>query len=237
MTLLNKLFDLNKELYSPHTLFGVIASGKVTGPTPDFEDDYTTNTGWTQVGTNITVNSVGNPDVCYFNADDANNDEKDNKQLGFTLSDSLWYADWEMKTISGSVDWFSNPYMLTSSTGKTQSADAIGIRIQGGTGSAANCFAIRYDGGVGAASAAKIDLTTTTLYYFRLERTSTTNIKLSVFTDSGRTTHETGSPVSLTIPSTVQTLTTLQHSNLEDAFNELITLQIDNTEIFDGVAP
>lgn len=50
-------------------------------------------------------------------------------------------------------------------------------------------------------------------YYIRLERVSSTEIKLSVFNDDKRTQHLSGSPISLQIPSKITGLNTVQVSN------------------------
>src|SRR5690606_14803843 len=70
--------------------------------------------------------------------------------------------------------------------------------------------------------------------YFRLIRSSSTLVKLSVFVDSLATTHVSGSPVFLTIPSTIDGLTTVQHgNNVRGQVERELTGIIDNLCITD----
>lgn len=50
-------------------------------------------------------------------------------------------------------------------------------------------------------------------YYPRVQRTSSTEILLSIFSDSQRTNHIPGSPITFIIPSTVEGITHIQHGN------------------------
>lgn len=72
------------------------------------------------------------------------------------------------------------------------------------------------DGG-SITSTAQIDIVHGTTYYVTLERLSATEARLSLFTDSARTTHLTGSPLTLTIPATITNLAYIQGSNYAGA--------------------
>ena len=76
-------------------------------------------------------------------------------------------------------------------------------------------------------------------YYITVERTSATNVKLSVFSDSTRVTHVTGSPQILSsVPSTLTGLDSLQHSVASTGgATPSLTASIDNTSIWNGFNP
>lgn len=200
----------------------------------DFFEQYTTNTGWTPVGSNVTVDDAV-ADVCRFAAATAD-DNRVHKALGFTLSDSLWIYETEMIfAFSASLDVI--PFCLSAGTGAptTASQDAIIFFINGGT---PNMIVSYKDGAAGLANGTGTPVTfsASTQYYLRLERTSTTNIKISIFTDAARTTHEGNSPQNFTIPSTVGGLTTLQHGVRDTASGATVTGTIDNSFIQDNAS-
>jgi len=78
----------------------------------------------------------------------------------------------------------------------------------------------------------------TTTYYPRFERLSSTLVQLSVFSDAMRTTHMAGSPVTLTIPNTIDGLNTVQHGNIvRGDYRRELTGTVDNLCInFNGVS-
>lgn len=177
-----------------------------------FIDGYLTNSGWTQVGTAITVDS-GTTDKLDGTSVVANADHRVYKSLGFTLSDSLWVSEFELNITALATNSQGFPVWLSAGTGKPRdgATDGIGVMIQDPAGTN-QILIIKSNGGTLATSTA-MTLPLSTLFYCRLERTSTTNARLSVFTDSGRTAHQAGSPINYTIDSTITTLTTLQHSS------------------------
>lgn len=77
----------------------------------------------------------------------------------------------------------------------------------------------------------KIDISFGLIYYCRLERTSPTNIKLSVFLDPQRTALI-SAPIQFTIPSTITGLNTIQHSNHWSGTNQWFQGWVDETIIF-----
>ena len=209
----------------------------VYGPVPTFQDDYTTNTGWTQVGTTITVNS-GTAGKADGTSVPANADHRVHKALGVTLSNSLWYADFEFNITAvgegaqGSIAWFS------AGTGRMRdgSTDGLGVWIQrpGGT---PQIGIVKADGAtVGVSTTQTLPLST--LFYCRFERTSTTNARLSVFTDSARTVHQTGSPINYTIDATITTLSIIQHtSDASGGSAATWSGTVDTMRVYDGISP
>lgn len=87
--------------------------------TKDFSDDYTTNSGWIQTGTLVTVDS-GLADKVYSNSAPANAVHKVYKSLGFTLDNTLWTAQFEHKFISASSG-HAIPFIFTAGTGTVES--------------------------------------------------------------------------------------------------------------------
>ena len=211
-----------------------VATGEATATASDFEDAYTTNTGWTQTGTAITVDS-GIADKLACVSVPTNADHRVSKALGFTLSNSLWIAEFDYQLTSSVVDARAFPFILTAGTDKPRSTqDMLGIRTQQNGG--LTMFTIYKDGAGSVTDGTNITIVSGTQYYIRLERTTATNLKLSIFSDSARLTHITGSPTNQTIPSTVDTLTTLQHSSDDAASTEAWSANIDNTKIEDNAS-
>ena len=201
------------------------------------DEAYTTNAGWTtQAGTTITVDS-GTADKLDGTSVPANADHRVSKSLDGTLSDSLWIADFELNVASmgvgtqGFIVWFS------AGIGKPRDGvtDGLGAFIQEPAGTE-QIGIVKSNGGT-LATSTMMTLPMSTLFYCRLERTSTTNARLSVFTDAVRTTHQSGSPINYTIDSTITTLTTLQHSS-DDGGGTANTWSgtIDNMKVYNGVS-
>lgn len=218
------------------TFFGIIASGAIDPIF--FSDDYTTNTGWTQNGTKVTVNSA----VAGKAAGTGNSTGNESvvKTMDGTLSDTLWFAEFDLKMVSAS-NWFSAPYVFTAGTGAATTAtqDALGIAFNGTGASDATVFVFEKVAGAAATltTTTDLNLVATTQYFARLERTTSTNLRVSIFSDSARTTHITNSPKNITIDALIGGLTHLQHTTLPDAADNLSTWEIDNTEVFDNDTP
>ena len=74
-----------------------------------------------------------------------------------------------------------------------------------------------------------IPISTSTTYFVRLERLSATETRLSVYSDSGFTTHIASSPVTLTIPSTVDALQYISSATFSQAGgSRVVTGTLDN---------
>ena len=196
----------------------------------DFADAYTTNTGWTQTGTLVTVDSgVADKAACAACLNNADN--RVHKSLGITLSDTAWIYEFEFKRTDTNGD-ITLPALLSSGTGDPEDAtqDELGM-FTGGTSTLGSFYK---DGAGGVTTSSTITFTDGTQYYATLQRTSTTNLKLSIFSDSARTTHITGSPLDFTIPATVTTLTTLMHSVKSNGGTQGSTWDIDNSNIWNS---
>lgn len=183
-----------------------------------FSDAYTTNTGWTQVGTGITVDS-GTADKTDFASVADGVDRRVHKALGDTLTNA---NTWRLESVFSRQAGTSLPthmiYVLSAGTGnpKTSNQDAVvvyyGTGAYSGTG---DCFAMSGKDGSGTLTPiipTEICISTNTDYYIRLDKLSNTDYTLNVFSDSLRTTHISGSPTSATLSSGITGLTTIQHS-------------------------
>ena len=217
-----------KSLSIQNPAFLAIKSASAT-----FEDDYTTNTGWTQVGTlldvdNIVADKVGATAV----TSDA---ERVSKSLGVTLSNTLWYAEFELNVVSQSTDAELLPFLLAAGTAAPASStqDYCGFDVY--ELSVIPRFRVHARNGSTNTYGTAINGVYNTLYYFRLTRTSATNLTLSIFTDSARTTHLSGSPQSVTIDSTVDTLTTLIHSGW--VAGRTSNFSLDTTRVYNNASP
>ena len=204
---------------------------------PTFADDFTSNTGWTQTGTTVTVNSGIAGKAAYVSSSGASTDRV-SKGLGITLSDSLWCADFDFQATTmtaGGDDAQGAVFSLCSTTGTPRSGTQDNIMMfiynSGGT-----TYLLSYArDGTSTSVSSGIIISLSTQYYCRLQRTSATGARLSVFSDADRTIPISGSPVNYTIPSTINTLTTLVIGSGAGAGSSTISLDIDNAKIYDGV--
>ena len=208
----------------------IIPSVKVSGAT--FEDDYTSNTGWTQTGSKVTVNS-GKSDWVDANAP-ATNDSLQQviKSLGITLSDTAWTADFTYINNGGTVGGY--PFVFQSGTGNYDSASNDAITM-----SEDNPNKIKINtknGGTYVAGSSTIAVGSGTTYYIRLQRTSATDIKLSAFTDSARTTHASGSPVTASNAgiANITGLTYVQHQNQTSGGGGTTNFEITDLKIYNN---
>ena len=196
-----------------------------------FSDAYTTNTGWTLTGTKVNVDSTV-ADGLSFNAIDGDDEERATKSLGFTLNDTQWRADLTFKHTA--VSSGENIYLalLAADTSlRNDSGDGLGF----GMGDNGKLIMHARDGATLTTNYATAAITPVinTFYYASLERTSTTNLRLSIYTDSGRTTHLTGSPENFTIPSTITTLTLVSHQTYNTGVTaRTLTAQGDDLAIY-----
>ena len=192
-----------------------------------FQDNYSTNSGWTQVGSTITVNSPTFPGIVKFNnafGGGGVNDQRVYRQLSSSLPTDSWIAELDYKfTASSLVHHYPLAFSSTSANVDLQSE---ALRITHGTG----VNALLIGGGSGSAS---IPISTNAQYYLKLERTPTQLI-LSIFSDPARTIHVSGSPVFSGILATDYTnLNYIQHSNsIQSGSARTVTAEVDNTKIY-----
>lgn len=206
-----------------------------------FQDDYTTNSGWTQVNTNVTVDDPSFPNICKFNdVHEVTVDRRVFKSLGVTLP-ATWQHDFDFKLQSPTSFPAHAIVTLADTPGATPPSlfscigAGFGDGALGGSGTGLSLFYIE-NGGAGLVFGNEkiINLVTNTQYYCRLQRTSATTIRLGLFTNVARTISF-GSPIDMIIPSTIINLDTLQHANFTDGGpGRTLTCEIDNTKIYES---
>jgi hypothetical protein len=113
--------------------------------------------------------------------------------------------------------------------------DAIGMQ-HGTTVNEVKIFSVNNgDAGVDQVFSTGIPVSTSTQYYVRLERLSSTETRLSVFSDATFSTHIASSPVTLTVPSTIDGLRYVHSQNSSDGgAGRTLTGTLDNLSIQEG---
>lgn len=192
-----------------------------------FADDFSDGALWTTVGTDVVVNNG----TAEFQNNAANGTQKRIHQaMGTTLnSNDIWSADVEFHIDSAPTGATGHsPICLTAGTQEPFSdcPDLIctgvpngtqdGIFITFVTSSPVDSdrgFVIKAREGSTSTeyTSTKVEaLSFNTTHYLTLERLTPTKLILGVFSDPSRTTHLPGSPVSLTIPASIDGLNTVQ---------------------------
>ena len=170
------------------------------------EFDFSSNTNWDVsnggTGDNHVEIDTTNGYVLAYKVMNYSNDPKRvaydlQTNDSFTLSDSKWYCDFEVYWLStGGDDNLGTGQGIGFSAGNNQmsdiSTDCI-VLDMGGTDTQAN-IALQTQNGETEYPTSSINIPFNTTMYCRMERLSTTEVRWSIFTDSARTTHATGSP-------------------------------------------
>ncbi len=198
----------------------VPVAGNVTAQINSGEQ-FTADT-WTDVGTKIHV-TVGNERLEY-ESEKSGADDRCYKDLT-AMSNTNWRLDFTLNnTAKGTVGGSMAFGMWSSNTQwNTYAGDALFVQVFNNPGIV--LYIERIDGGATALSATGVNITLGTPYYVTLERNTAILSTLKVYSDPGRTTQITGSPVTLAIPAGVQTLRYIQAANYADgtgAGNEVI---------------
>jgi len=211
---------------------------------PSYSANFTSDAGWTKVGTQIDVDNHVTDELAGLLQDGDAGTEKVYQALGLTLSDTLWYARYpQLQTGGAGTSQYNMACLLT--------ADTVPALSENGTGG--DCCFMELSqgssnlymkmGGLNAGDA--IDYTTNitpvrvTQYYMQMERTSATGIRLSVFPNSGYSSHISGSPTTATVVSGMGGLDNIAgYKN----FNALApantwTGHSATMEVWDGIAP
>jgi len=220
--------------------FGV-AFGGGNGNGADFESDYSDAGDWTQVnasaGADVNVNDTISNHVANNNADADTNHEV-YQDMGLTLDNELWYADFQWTlTDAGTINASTFPFIFADATGSIRGAPspsiyALGVMTQGGQ------VKIYYQTiPTSPVESTAISVSEDTLYYLRLERTGTEAAKLSVSESEAGGTDISGSPVTLTIPSAIQDLDILHHGICGTIANDTSSWNGTNIKVYDGVNP
>ncbi|HEX5457828.1 MAG TPA: fibronectin type III domain-containing protein [Candidatus Nitrosotalea sp.] len=222
--------------------FGILAQNAFadssTNDTVIYHDDYSSNTGWTQVGTQVTVDSPQSPGMVKFNnvsGGGGTTEERVYKQLPSTLPAYNWVLETNYMFTSSSIP-LVYPIALTIDSSNPEvtsfGTSAPNITIFHGLGT--DQIGIVSLGSLSST----IPVSPNVQYYLKLERTQT-QIVLFVFSDSARTQQIPGSPVFLNFDSTkLPNLDFIQHSGSKSAGPaRIITAQITNTTIYQANLP
>lgn len=215
------------------TNIGDYATPLYAGNSPAENFDYASATGWTSDGSQVAI-SEGLLNFNTVQGGSIANRQGQRKALAAALANDVWQCDFEFRYMASA----SSPDIIvvgfaenTNWFGDGSSNDLIAAVFNAGG------LHPQYQDGTGASNGTSISVSTSTTYYCRLERTSTTNIRLSVFSDSARTSHIAGSPVNFTVPATVQNLAYLVHSNRWGAgTSNTLTGTVDNVVVFSNDA-
>lgn len=210
----------------------VIQTTVLPSGTTLFTDAYTTNTGWTQTGTLVTVDS-GVADKIAFVAALDGTDRRVSKSLSTTTPPSYWKLDTTFNPtaattpahlIIGLTAGTGNPYTATQ--------HMVGIEYNDTTSNGL-CVAYKDGSGTVGNSTERIAAATGSTYYISLEQIRLGYITLSVYSDSGRTSHVSGSPISTYIPTGISMLTTIQHSVASTGGGtRSLTATLDDTTLY-----
>ena len=212
--------------------------------TPDFEDDFTTDKGWTETGTQFTIDTSTNNRVDGIlkrtgvdeyvvkdlqDADALNGSNLDDD--AFVIRAKLHYSG-----TSGTSFSSTNSFGPSSTSGSANSAqDSIVFQFIGPSGTP-RVYAIEADnetlnvGGIAFATSWAPVLT----WYIQWARTSTTSATLGLYSDDAYTTlieEET-----ITLPSTVQNLRYLKFSIFPSSNRaDTMTVYFTDVKVWNGV--
>jgi len=206
-----------------------------------FEDDYSDTIGWTQVGNEVEIFN-GKVNFLNGAKDGAGSGGEGQKRvyklLPFTLNSSdLFIVEFEfLPTQFGAYP--NNPFPMVDHNlfGLTESSqepyndcndldctgfpigmqNVITVNIVSNNPPNSDAFFRIYarENGNGYTNSILISNGgLNTIKYITLEKTSSTNLELSVFSDANKTIHLAGSPISLSIPNNIDNLNYIQHGN------------------------
>ena len=196
-----------------------------------YEDDFTTDVGYTQTGTLVTIDDVTNFNVKIDSPTDATHYVT--YPLGFTLDDEHWVAEADINVTGGSNggDFMMIGFVAGSSAHQSTSADYIGAFSNHDATTNHAFFIGTKDGASETNSAHTADRADNTTRYIRLTRKSKTEIQLDVFSDSVKSILlETKT---LAIASTVGGLTHIHHAGRGASTT---TGTLDNLKIWNGIS-
>jgi len=214
---------------------------KLTGD-PKF--DFSNNTGWTQYGTGVSIDTTD--EEMDYNPAAASADKRLSYDLGAgNVSDTAWTLRWTFTpTATTSPAGFIMPTLISSNSayGSGTTVDQIACRFgeQQGGSPAGDFLQLEYtngaslDSGTGATPCVTASMNTT--YYCEMLRNSTTSITLNVRTGSHTGSHATNSPETITnMPSAVGGLRYIMFSNYPPSpSGRSMTSTIDDLEFFNG---
>ncbi|MGB3948012.1 MAG: hypothetical protein WBM13_08505 [Bacteroidia bacterium] len=202
-------------------------------------DTYDSSTGWTQIGTDVSITAG----LAQFNSSVNDIDRRIYKNIGCTIADcGGWTTDFDFN-ISNHSGATAPVFSMTAGTQEvffdyansiSTNQDALIVWVSSSWGNPLSLSIWAKDGTVMTQSVPSsfISINLSTTYYVRFQRTSATNARLYVFSDPARTINISGSPINYTIPATITGLNTLQHSNYWSGTTQWVDCWIDNTIIY-----
>ena len=224
----------NRELYYNPIVSVTIVPATWTSR-PSFSDNYSSSTGWT-LSTNMSISGgTFNWNSTPFTP------EYSYKPLGLTLSDTLWYADFDYAQSAQSMsdNWSYGTFMLTetSGNGMTTSDDSIGAFATNNRSVYKWYLGVDDEGTATNTGISDVASANTTRYYMRLLRNTATSSTLQQFTDPARTITFATALTQTSVPSTIVGLSYLQHSSGTSTQSSNLTATMQNVKIYDGEAP
>jgi len=206
---------------------------QATGTQVLYRDDYSSSTGWTQVGSSVTVNSPSFPGIVKWNnemGEGGAGDDRVYKQLPTVLPSSNWaaYFDYQFTASSLARSWIFD--LSATPTDPWLLAPSDIITVEHGFG----VDQLLVELGPRGASSLGIPISPNTQYYVKLERVPT-QLVLRVFSDPARTINVPGSPVVLAIAPTDynNNMKFIQHAGCSSCGSaRTLTAQLDNTVIY-----
>jgi len=142
-------------------------------------------------------------------------DERSYYDLGASILGDVWIMQFTAHALSFSGQYAIFVFGVSSALENYNGGAGDGVCFEFGyNGSNPRLFLVKKENGSNGAGELGAFATSTT-YYVTLERTSAIEAKLSVFSDSGRTTHIAGSPITIAL-SGVTGLRYIQGSNYND---------------------
>jgi len=196
------------------------------------DENYSSSTGWTQVSTNI---AISNGKVQFSSGVTATS--RIYKALPFTADNTKWIIDFELLYSTAANGDQLAPLCISDGTDHPTGSATNSICVHSyhnGAGVTNDTVSVSYRDGGSLTNVFSLatNLTNGTRYYMRLERTSSTNVKLTAYSNSARTSSVTSN--NGTIPSTLDGLTTIHHSS-HHTTGANQTAEIDNLKFYDGV--
>lgn len=194
-------------------------------------NDYGNAGDWTTEAGSLVAVSGG---VCTNGGAGNNADHRISLTGGITtLSDSEWYCEFDFKyTDNAGVESGTPVYFCDTTVKPLGTVDYLGISALNG-----GMITAVYKDGAGSRTegSASSVLVATTQYYCTLIRTLATNLRLEIYTDSGRTSQH-GSTINLTVPSSIISLDNLQHAANDNGGtgSGQTTWNIDNINVWNN---
>jgi hypothetical protein len=211
---------------------------KAIAATAFFFTNYSNPT-WTQVGGEVTENSLFFPGEVHFNNAADGGGVSENrvlKHLPAALPSGSWMADFDYNFTASSIP-AAYPLALTTSRADPEQQGPKGSSILVYHGNNSDILHLRVWLGSTVEDSPSLStgiaISPNTQYYVRLAKTST-ELTLSVFSDPARTNQIPGSPINLAIaPTDLNNLKFVQHAaSLSSGPARSLTANVDNLNIY-----